>query len=549
MLAHEVVGGQGDLNPRWKSKIDTHAPEYKKNRLEMEGLVDELHERLRLSLNQGDPKSINRHLQSGQLLARDRIELVLDQDSPYLELMPLAGYGQDGIELGGSLVGGIGLVCGVECMVSASVSTIKGGAMNEVSVMKSLRLSEIAYENRLPCIALIQSAGADLRQQDKVFHRGGAAFRELAKRAKAGLPTISVVFGSSTAGGAYNPGMSDYVIMVKNQAKVFLGGPPLVKMATGEEVDDESLGGADMHSRVSGVSDFLAVNEHDAILKARQVVHNLHWTKKTALPRNHFSEHIEEPFYDPEEILGVASANIRIPFDVREVIARITDGSRFTEFKPLYGSTLVTCFAKVFGIPVGIISNNGVLFSEAACKGTQFIELCNQRDIPILFFQNITGFMVGKKYEEGGMIKHGSKFINAVSNSGVPHITILMGASYGAGNYGMCGRAYKPRFLFSWPNSKCSVMGPDQLTGVMDIVFREAAKKAGKTIDEQQATMRKEMFRQIVEDQSSAYYTSSRIIDDGIIDPRDTRNVLGLCLSVVYSGEVKGDNTCGVSRL
>jgi len=538
-----------DINPRWKSRVDTQTPEYKRNREEMQALVDEMNKRLRLSLHQGEPKAVQQHLDSGQLLARERIELVLDQDSPFLELMPLAGLGQDGVQVGASIVGGIGLVCGVECMVTANVSTIKGGAMNEVSVIKSLRLGEIAYENRLPCINFVQSAGADLRQQDRVFHVGGASFRGLAKRAKAGLPTISVVCGSSTAGGAYSPGMSDYVIMVKNQAKVFLGGPPLVKMATGEDVDDESLGGADMHSRVSGVSDFLAINEHDGILKARQIVHNLNWQKKAALPKRHFSNLVEEPFYDPEEILGVASANIRIPFDAREVIARIVDGSYFTEFKPLYGPTLVTCFAKVFGIPVGILSNNGVLFSESACKGTQFIELCNQRDIPLLFFQNITGFMVGKKYEEGGMIKHGSKFINAISNSGVPHITIIMGASYGAGNYGMCGRAYKPRFLFAWPNSKCSVMGPEQLTGVMDIILREAARKASRTVDEQQAAMRKQMFRQVVEDQSSAYYTSSRIIDDGIIDPRDTRSVLGLCLSVVYSSEVKGDNTCGVSRL
>jgi acetyl-CoA carboxylase carboxyltransferase component len=347
-----------------------------------------------------------------------------------------------------------------------------------------------------------------------------------------------------------NPGMSDYVIMVKNKAKVFLGGPPLVKMATGEIVDDESLGGAEMHSRVSGVSDFLAANEFDAIVKARNIISSIHWRKTTPLPRRHLYLPVEEPLYDPDEILGIVSANPRIPFDCREVIARVVDGSRFFEFKPSYGTSLTTCFARIHGIPIGIIANyTGVIFSDSANKGTQFIDLCNQRHIPLLFMHNVTGFMVGRKYEEGGIIKHGSKFINAVSNSGVPHLTIIMGASYGAGNYGMCGRAYQPRFLFSWPNSKCSVMGPEQLTGVMDIVMREAARKSGVQIDEEMAKARKEMFRQAVEEQSSAYYTTSRVIDDGIIDPRDTRNVLGLCLSVIYGAPVQGANHCGVSRM
>ncbi|KAL6055091.1 methylcrotonoyl-CoA carboxylase [Balamuthia mandrillaris] len=548
--------------PRFKSKLNPNSPEFQKNYAEMQQVVAQLHERLHESLGQGEQRHIERHLRRGQLLGRDRLELLLDQDSPFLELMPLAGWGQDNMTLGGSIVAGIGLVCGVECLVSASVATMKGGAMNKVSAQKSLRLHEIAMQNRLPSISLIESAGADLTQQDEVFHSGGRTFRDLARRSKAGLPTMSIVFGSSTAGGAYNPGMSDYTVMVKDQAKVFLGGPPLVKMATGEVVDEESLGGADMHSKLSGVSDYLAIDELDAIRKAREIIHNLHWEKATPLPKTHLLPSIEgrrtaegiigeveEPWYDPEELLGVVSPNIRVPLDVREIIARVVDGSRISEFKPLYGSTLVTCFARIHGFPVGILASNGVLFSESACKGTQFIDLCNQRSTPLIFMHNITGFMVGKKYEEGGIIKHGSKFINAVSNSGVPHISLILGASYGAGNYGMCGRAYNPRFLFSWPHSKCSVMGPEQLTGVMDIVQREAARKSGRTLDEEVAQRRKEMFAKLVEEQSDAYYTSSRLIDDGIIDPRDTRTVLGFCLSVIYSAEVKGDNHGGVSRM
>eukprot|EP01098_Paradermamoeba_levis_P012903 TRINITY_DN5751_c0_g1_i2.p1 TRINITY_DN5751_c0_g1~~TRINITY_DN5751_c0_g1_i2.p1 ORF type:complete len:562 (-),score=180.13 TRINITY_DN5751_c0_g1_i2:149-1789(-) len=534
--------------PRFQTKIKTKDEDFRRNYEEMTKLVDELNERLQMSLDQGKPEHIEKHLKAGRLLARERIELMLDEDSPFLEIAPLAGWGQEKMTLGGSIVGGIGLVCGTECLVSASVPTIKGGTMNKVGVKKSARLSEIAFQNRLPSIALTQSGGADLTQQYKVFHEGGGGFRELARKSKAAIPTINVVFGSSTAGGAYLPGMSDYTIMVKKQAKVFLGGPPLVKMATGEEVDDESLGGAEMHSRVSGVSDFLAENELHAIRLARQVVQSLNYKKKTPLPRSYFAP-VEEPYYDPEEILGIVSANVRIPFDSREVIARIADGSRFFEFKPLYGSTLVTCFTRIHGIPIGILANNGVLFSEAANKATQFIQLCNQNNTPLLFLHNISGFMVGRKYEEEGIIKNGAKMINAVSNSEVPAITIVMGSSYGAGNYGMCGRAYKPRFLFSWPNSKCSVMGTEQLAGTMDIVMREAAAKAGRKVDEEMAEMRKQMFCKAVDEQSDVYFTSSRLVDDGVIDPRETRNVVGMCLEVLYGDEVRGGNIYGVSRM
>ncbi|KAK3829587.1 MAG: ClpP/crotonase-like domain-containing protein, partial [Linnemannia elongata] len=453
--------------------------------------------------------------------ARDRIELLLDDDSPFMELCPLAGYGQEDMTVGGSQVAGIGLICGVECMITANIPTLAGGAWNASTMARGSRISEIAWINRLPHIQLVQSAGANLAQQSRVFHPGGAGFRHLAERSKAGLPSAAVVFGNSTAGGAYIPGMSDYVVMVKGKAQVFLGGPPLVKMATGEITDAESLGGADMHSRKSGVADQLAMDEGQ----------------------------FDQPQYDPDEILGIVSANIRIPFDTVEVIIRLVDGSRFTQFKPLYGPNLICGWATIHGIPVGILANNNVLFSPEANKATQFIQLCNMRNTPILYLHNITGFMVGKKYEEEGIIKAGSRFINAVSNSQVPCITIVMGASYGAGNYAMAGRAYNPRFLFSWPNSKCSVMGAEQLTGVLDIVMRDSAKKSGKVIDEEMAKASMEMFQAMVESESDVYWTSSRCIDDGVIDPRETRTILGFCLSVCYNTEIKGGNLYGVSRM
>lgn len=510
--------------------------------------MHQLNDRLNESRSQGDPNSIDKHIKRGGFLARDRLELLLDEDSPFLELLPLVGYGDKESAVGGSVVAGIGLVCGVECLVTASVPTLKGGSVNEATLLKSSRLAEIAETNGLPTVNLLQSGGADLRQQERVFHAGGGSFRYLAQRARASQPTICVVFGNATAGGAYTPGMSSYTVMIKGKSKVFLGGPPLVKMATNEEVDDETLGGAEMHSKVSGVSDYLALDELDAIRIARNIVKNLNF-RKFKSPLLSSWNLIEDPIYDVDELLGVISANIRIPYDCREVIARIVDGSRFSEFKPLYGATLVCCEAKIFGYPVGILSNNGVLFSDSSCKGTQFIQLCNQRDLPLLFLQNITGFMVGKDYERGGIIKHGSLLINSVSNSTVPAITIVMGASYGAGNYAMMGRAYHPRFLFSYPNSKCSVMGEEQLAGVMEIVMKESSQKAGLKINEKILNQRKQIFIEQVKKHNDVYYTSSKAIDDGIIDPRDTRNVLAICLSVVHIKEFKGTNFGGVSRL
>src|SRR5690606_10186354 len=416
-----------------------------------------------------------------------------------------------------SIVGGVGVVSGVECMISASEATVKGGAISELGVVKTRRLAEIAEQNRLPSINLIESAGADLPNQSKIFTPGGAAFRELTQRSKARTPTICLVFGSSTAGGAYVPGMSDYVVMVKEQAQVYLGGPPLVKMAIGEETTHEELGGAEMHSRVSGVSDYLAENELDAIRIGREIVAHLDW-KKASFPT---PRPVEPPRYDPEELLGIASADIKVPFDAREVIARIVDGSRFSEFKPLYGSTLVCGWAHLHGFPVGILANNGILFSESAQKGAQFIQLCNQSDVPLLFLQNITGFMVGKKYEQEGIIKHGAKLINAVSNSTVPAITIMIGASYGAGNYAMSGRAYAPRFLVTGPNHRIAVMGGKQLAGVLDIIQRESAAKRGQPVDEQKLGVMKAMTEQMIEKESDPYFATARLWDDGIIDPRD----------------------------
>lgn len=526
-----------------RSTVQTRTQAYKDNQLKMLALSTQLQDYLHQSRLQGEAKYLERHHKAGKLTARERIELLLDPDSPFLELMPLAGLGQKGISPGASMIAGIGLVSGVETLINASVPTIKGGAMNEYTVLKGQRLDVIAMENRLPMVYLIESAGADLTNQSKIFNPGGAAFRELARRSKAGIPSLSVVFGSCTAGGAYIPGMSDYVVMVEKQAQAYLAGPPLVRMATGEIADDEALGGAEMHSRTSGLSDYLARDEYDAIRQAREMMARLGQRPLGSVQR------VDAPLYDPEELLGIVSADVRVPFDAHEVIARIVDGSRFTEFKPLYGPTLITGLAEIHGQRVGILANNGVLFSESANKGAHFIQLCNKQNIPLLFLQNITGFMVGTKYEQEGIIKNGAKLINAIASSEVPAITIIMGASYGAGNYGMSGRSYQPRFLFSWPNTRLAVMGPDQLTGVMEMVQRQAAAKSGVAVDEAKAAAVKAQIKAQVENESSAWYCSSQIWDDGVIDPRDTRTVLGICLSVVANAGIEGTESFGVFRM
>jgi acetyl-CoA carboxylase carboxyltransferase component len=499
----------------------------------------------------GGEKAIARHHQRDKLLPRERIELLIDPGSAFLELSPLAGWGSD-FTVGASVVTGIGVIEGVECLITANDPTVKGGASNPWTLKKGFRASQIAEENNLPTVALVESGGADLPTQKDIFIPGGKMFRDITRSSAARVPTIALVFGNSTAGGAYIPGMSDYTVMVKEKAKVFLGGPPLVKMATGEDSDDESLGGAEMHARVSGLADYLAVDEHDAIRIGRRIVARLNQTKAGATSASAFAE----PEADPEELLDLIPTDLKEPFDPREVIARIADGRSatngavFDEFKPLYGSSLVTGWAKVHGHQIGILANaQGVLFSEEAQKATQFIQLANQIDVPLLFLQNTTGYMVGAEYEQGGIIKHGAQMINAVSNSKVPHLTVVMAASYGAGNYGMNGRAFDPRFLFTWPSAKSAVMGPAQLAGVLEIVAKQSAESKGEVFDVEGFGAVKAMVEAQIEEQSMPYFLSGMVYDDGIIDPRDTRTVLGICLSVIANKPVEGTDRFGVFRM
>jgi acyl-CoA carboxylase subunit beta len=531
--------------PVLTSLVDSTSDVYRQNRESMVAALAEVDAQLELARAGGGERYVERHRQRGKLLARQRIELLLDPDSPFLEIAPLAAWGTD-YSVGASLVAGIGVVEGTEVMVSANDPTVRGGSTNPYTMRKSSRLSDIALENRLPSVSLVESGGADLPTQSEIFIPGGRGFRDLTQRSAAGLPTISLVFGNSTAGGAYVPGMSDYIVMIEGRSKVFLGGPPLVKMATGEESDDESLGGADMHARVSGLADYLATDELDAIRLGRAIVARLDWHKHGRGP----TMSADDPLFDPEELLGIASADLRVPFDPRDVIARVVDGSAFDEFKPLYGPSLVTGWASIHGYPVGVLANHrGVLFSEESNKATQFIQLANQIDIPLLFLQNTTGYMVGKDYEQRGIIKDGAKMINAVSNSRVPHLTVNIGASYGAGNYGMCGRAYNPRFLFSWPNARSAVMGPAQLAGVLSIVARQSAAERGQPFDEEaDAAMRQAVEAQI-ESESLPLFLTARLYDDGIIDPRDTRTVLGFCLSVIDSTPIHGTRGYGIYRM
>jgi acetyl-CoA carboxylase carboxyltransferase component len=488
---------------------------------------------------------VERHHKRGKLLARERIELLLDPDSPFLELCPLAAWGSD-FTVGANVIAGIGVVSGVECAITASDPTNKGGASNPWSVQKGFRMADIARENGLPSISLTESGGADLPTQKEIFVPGGRTFRDLTRASAARRPTLSIVFGNSTAGGAYIPGMSDHVVMVKGGAKVFLAGPPLVKMATGEESDDESLGGAEMHARTSGLADYLAMDEYDAIRLGRRVIARLNWTKKGPAP---YPE-VLEPLYDPEELVGIVPTDLKVPFDPREVIARIVDASDFDEFKPLYGSSLVTGWARLHGYPVGILANaRGVLFSEEAQKATQFIQLANHSNTPLIFLQNTTGYMVGASYEQGGIIKDGAKMINAVANSTVPHLTVNMASSYGAGNYGMSGRSYDPRLMFAWPGAKLAVMGAAQLAGVMSIVGRASAASSGRSFDERADAERTAAIEAQIESESHSFYVTARLYDDGIIDPRDTRTVLGIGLSAASSNTVAGRRGFGVFRM
>lgn len=527
-----------------KSTIDPRSVGFTEAAEAMATKLAELEAEHAKALAGGGPKYVDRHHGRGKLTARERVELLLDPDSPFLELSPLAAWGSDFV-VGASLVTGIGVVEGVECLIVANDPTVKGGTSNPWTLKKILRANQIARENRLPVISMVESGGADLPTQKEIFIPGGAMFRDLTKLSAAGIPTIALVFGNSTAGGAYIPGMSDHVVMIKERSKVFLAGPPLVKMATGEESDDEALGGAEMHARTSGLGDYLANDELDAIRIGRRIVARLNWHKKGPVPAP-----VVEPLFDPEELVGVVPTDLRIPFDPRDVIARIVDGSDFDEFKPAYGSSLVTGWATLWGYPVGILANaRGVLFSEESQKATQFIQLANRSNTPLLFLHNTTGYMVGKAYEEGGMIKHGSMMINAVSNSTVPHISLLMGASYGAGYYGMCGRAFDPRFLFAWPSAKSAVMGGTQLAGVLSIVSRAAAEARGQQVDEAADAALRAAVEAQIEAESLPMFLSGRLYDDGVIDPRDTRTVLGMCLSAIANGPIEGTSNFGVFRM
>jgi acyl-CoA carboxylase subunit beta len=531
--------------PILSTAVDPRAPAFLENRASMLDRLRELDEALERARAGGGDKYVTRHHARGRLLPRERIELLVDRDAPFLELCPVAGFDTD-YPVGGSIVGGIGVVEGVECMIIANDPTVRGGSVNPYTLKKSNRLGEIAAVNRLPLINLVESGGADLPAQAEIFIPGGRVFRDLTRASANRQPTIAVVFGNATAGGAYLPGMSDYTIFVRDQASVYLAGPPLVKMATGEETDDESLGGALMHATKSGLADFLATDERDAIRLARMTVARLNWRKQGPGP----AVAAVDPKFDAEDLLAIAPPDLRTPFDPREVLARIVDGSEFDEFKPLYGTSLVTGWARIHGYPIGVLANaRGVLFSAESQKAAQFIQLANQSDTPLLFLQNTTGYMVGTQYEQEGIIKHGALMINAVANSRVPHLTVNIGASYGAGNYGMCGRAFDPRFLFAWPNAKSAVMGAAQLAGVLSIVSRQAAAAAGREFDTDSDQAMQAMVTNQIEEQSHALYLSGRLYDDGVIDPRDTRTVLGICLSAIHSGPVAGAGDFGVFRM
>ena len=526
------------------SRIDTGSAQYAENREKMLERLEKLADEQAKARLGGGEKKIERHHGRGRMLPRERIEMLLDRDAPFLELSALAAYGSE-YEVGASLVTGIGVVEGVECMVTASDPTVRGGTSNPYTMRKSLRAQEIARVNRLPAVGFVESGGADLPRQKEIFVPGGATFRNLTQQSAAGVPTVALVTGNSTAGGAYLPGMSDYTVMVREQGLIFLGGPPLVKMATGEEAEEEALGGAEMHSRVSGVSEFMAADEVDLCRIGREIVRNLNWRKLGPEPRGAGAE----PLYDIEELLGIASHDLKIPFEAREVIARIVDGSRFDEFKPGYGGQLACGWAELHGYPIAILANNGVLFNEDAEKASHFIQLADQVDTPLLFMQNTSGYIVGTDYEQRGIVKAGAKMINAVANAGVPKLTLMMGGSYGAGNYGMCGRSFDPRFIFAWPNYKTAVMGPKQLAGVMEIVMRAGAERRGIEVDEEALAAGTKAVEDQIESESDAFISSGELWDDGMIDPRDTRTALGMALSACHSNEVAGSRRFGVFRM
>jgi 3-methylcrotonyl-CoA carboxylase beta subunit len=521
-----------------KSKLNPRSPEFAANRELMVKLVEELRAKTAQAALGGSEAARAKHTARGKLLARDRVNLLLDPGSAFLELSALAGNSMYGDEVpSAGMVTGIGRVSGRECLIVANDATVKGGTYYPMTVKKHLRAQEIARENRLPCVYLVDSGGAFLPLQDEVFpdrDHFGRIFYNQANLSSLGIPQIACVMGSCTAGGAYVPAMSDETVIVKEQGTIFLGGPPLVKAATGEVVSAEDLGGADVHTRISGVADHFAENDHHALATVRRIVGHLNTVKSP----NVAMLAPEDPLYDPEELYGVIPADTRKPYDMREVIARLVDGSRFDEFKARYGSTLVTGFAHVHGYPIGIVANNGILYSESSQKGAHFIELCGQRGIPLLFLQNISGFMVGRKYENGGIAKDGAKLVTAVATVGVPKFTMLIGGSFGAGNYGMCGRAYSPRFLWTWPNAKISVMGGEQAASVLATVKRDGLEAAGKTWSKEDEEKFKAPTRTQFESQGSPYYATARLWDDGIVDPAQARRTLALALSAALNAPV-----------
>ena len=530
------------------SGINTRGEAFRKNAAQMQELVADLRARVALAALGGNAKSRERHVARGKLLPRDRIENLVDPGAPFLELSQLAAYGMYEEDIhGAGILTGIGRVSGQECVIVCNDATIKGGTYYPVTVKKHLRAQEVAMDNHLPCIYLVDSGGANLPNQAEIFpdrNHFGQIFYNQANMSAMGIPQIAVVMGSCTAGGAYVPAMSDETIIVRNQGTIFLGGPPLVKAATGEIVSAEELGGADVHSRVSGVTDHYAMNDAHALSLARRIVASLNRRKQSHLavspPR--------DPAYDPSELDGVVPVSLQSQYDAREVIARLVDASEFDEFKKLYGTTLVTGFAHIHGYPVGILANNGILFSESALKGAHFIELCAQRHIPLVFLQNISGFMVGRKYEAGGIAKDGAKLVTAVATAAVPKFTIVTGGSYGAGNYGMCGRAYRPRFLFMWPNARISVMGGEQAASVLATVRREGMESAGQQWSAEEEAEFKAPIRARYEEEGHPYYATARLWDDGIIAPRDTRMVLGLCLSIAQNAP-RSETKFGIFRM
>lgn len=545
------------LAPPVRSSLDPRTAEFAENKSAMIEKLEEIALLLDEAEAGGGAYHHERLAKRGKLAVRERLHLVLDPDSPFLEISSLAGYNSD-YAIGGGAVLGIGVIAGVECVIFANDPTVLGGALTPYVGKKWMRALEIARDNGIPYVSFVESAGADLRMEPsdgdkkkrrpaKVNHfaETGRFFYEMIELSKLEIPTLCVVFGSSTAGGAYQPGMSDYNIVIKQQSKIFLAGPPLVKMATGEVSDDESLGGAQMHAEISGLGEYFAEDERDALRICREVMSHLNW-QKTGRPA---SLKADEPVLDPEELLGLMSPDLRRPVDVRDVIGRVVDGSRFEEFKPRYGRTLVCGWASIEGYPVGILGNNGILDPESAEKAAHFVQLNNQIDVPLVFLQNLTGFVVGKEFEQAGIIKKGSQMINAVTNSTVPHLTVIFGNSYGAGTYAMSGRAFNNRFTFIWPSARIAVMGGKQIAGVMSIVRRGRAARKGETFDEEADAQIVAAVEAIQDKGSVALEASGAISDDGIIDPRDTRTVLGICLSVVHTRPVEGTEGYGVFRL